>query len=79
VKIHVREEGRYAPALRGTFVYFDPYTVFDYSGVQPLFNVAKNTPVRDPVLEKLQQPFVGNGIEGSYDTLPTSRTCPKKC
>ena len=43
---------------------------------QPHLHQVEHVPVRHAARDTLQQLVVRNGIEGTYDTLPISRTCP---
>ena len=45
--------------------FFTPHsaTIFQHSGIEPLFDVSQHAPVRNPVLDKLHQPLMVDGIK----------------
>jgi len=42
-----------------------PFPVFQNSCIQPLLDVANDTPIRDAMLNELHQPLVVDGVEKS--------------
>jgi hypothetical protein len=78
VKVHVRKQRADTAALRHAFLHLNFRSFFQYTGIQPLFDVPQDPFVRNPVLDKFHQPVVVDGIEGTHDTLPTSKVFPQK-
>jgi hypothetical protein len=48
------------------------FPTLQHARSQPFLDEPHDAPVRYPVLDKLHQPFVGDGIEGRLDILPTT-------
>jgi len=63
MEVDVRKQGANAPSLRCSLRCATPLAIFQHACIQPLFDVAQDAPVRNPVLDKPHQPFVVNGIE----------------
>jgi len=64
---------RHCP-LRRSYLRLLPLPFFRHSCLQPFLDQVQDAPVRDPMLDKLHQPFVRHMVEGPHDTLPTFRT-----
>jgi hypothetical protein len=78
MKIDVRQKRRSTSTLGRPF--FRPYSfpILQHAGPQPFLDEPHDAPICNPVLDELHQPFVGNPIEGLYDTLPIIRTFPRE-
>jgi hypothetical protein len=78
VEIEVRQQGTdTSPLYRTSFTLY-LFPLFQHSRLQPFLNEADDPSIRNAVPDKLDQPFVVEGIKGSYDILPTSRVFPPK-
>jgi len=54
---------RRTSALRRTLFHDDPFALFQHARAQPFLDEAHDVPIREPVLEKLDQPGVGQPVE----------------
>jgi hypothetical protein len=70
VEINVGEQRRCATALRRPFFHPHSLPILQHARVQPFLDEPHHAPVRNPVLEELNQPSVADGRKGSRDTLP---------
>ena len=73
VQVNIRQQWGNTAPLRRAFLHLGPLPILQHACVQPLFDVTNDALIRNPMLDKFQQPFVVYGIERPYDTLPTSR------
>ena len=78
MKIDVRQKRRSTSALRRSFPHPYSFPILQHAGVQPLLDQPHDAPIGHPMLDELDQPFVGKPIEGTYDTLPIIRTFPRE-
>ena len=62
--------------LRGPYLRFRPLPFLGHPRPQPFLDQAQHPSVGDAVLDKLDQPFVRQIIEGTHDTLPITSTSP---
>ena len=67
MKIDVRQQRRGTAALGRPFLHPYSFPILQHAGVQPFLDEPHDAPVRDPVLDELHQPFVGNRIEKAAD------------
>ena len=67
VEIDVRQQRRHAAALRRSLLHSRSLSLFQHAGVQPFLNEPHDAPVRDSVLEKLDEPSVVDGVEERTD------------
>src|SRR6266851_1798992 len=67
VEIDVREQWRCAAALRRPFFHPPPLALLQHARVQPFLDEPHDAPVRNPVLDKLHQPAVVDGIKEPTD------------
>ena len=74
MKIDVCQKRRSTSALRRSFPHPYSFPILQHAGVQPFLDQPHDAPIGHPMLDELDQPFVGKPIEGLYDTLPISRT-----
>src|SRR5579863_2319057 len=65
MQVDVRQQRRNYCPLRRPYLRLRPFPFFRHSRLQPFLDQANDAPVRDPMLEKLHQPFVRNIIEKS--------------
>ena len=63
VEVDVRQQRRGTAALGRPFLHSQVLPVLQHAGVQPFLDEPHDAPVRDPVLDELHQPAVGNPIE----------------
>src|SRR5215471_423191 len=63
VEIDVRQKRRGTTALRRPFLHPQVFPILQHAGVQPFLGEPHDAPVRNPVLDELDEPFVGNPIE----------------
>src|ERR1700746_2021069 len=66
MKIDVRQKRRSTSPWGRPF--FHPYSfpILQHAGIQPFLDEPHDTPVRNPMLDELHQPFVGNAIEKAF-------------
>src|SRR6266851_1146327 len=67
MKIEVRQKRRGTTALGRPFLRPYPLPILQHAGPQPSLDEPHDAPVRNPVLDELHQPFVGNPIEKAFD------------
>jgi hypothetical protein len=81
MEVDVGQQRRSTATLRRPLFHLYPFPIFQHARVQPFLDEPRYAPVCDPVLDKLDQPFVGDGIERTLDTLPTvtSMDFPSRC
>ena len=58
VEVDVRQQRRGTAALRRPFLHPHAFPILQHAGVQPFLDEPHDAPVRDPVLDELDQPFV---------------------
>ena len=63
MEVEVSQQRRSTTALWRSFLHSYPFPILQHARVEPLLDQPHDAPVCDPVLEKLDQPFVGNPIE----------------
>jgi len=78
MKIDVCQKRRSTSALRRSFPHPYSFPSLQHAGVQPLLDQPHDALIGHPMLDELDQPFVGKPIEGTYDTLPIIRTFPRE-
>jgi len=78
MKIDVRQKRRSPSALRRSFPHPYSFPILQHAGPQPFLDEPHDAPIGHPMLDELDQPFVGKPIEGTYDTLPIIRTFPRE-
>ena len=67
MKIDVRQQRRGTSALGRPFLHSYSFPILQHAGIEPFLDEPHDAPVRDPVLDELHQPFVGNPIEKAFD------------
>jgi len=78
MEVNVSQQRRSTTTLRRPFLHTYSLPILQHARVEPFLDQPHNAPICDPVLDELDQPFVGEMIEGLYDTLPIIRTFPRK-
>jgi len=78
MQVDVRQQGRNGCPLRSSFPALRPLPVFHHSRGQPLTYQSQESSVRDPMLNKPQQPPVIDGIEQQLDILPITATIRRR-
>src|SRR5919108_2342840 len=63
VKIDVSQQRRSTPALGRPFFHSYSFPILQHAGVQPLLNESHDAPICNPMLDKLDQPFVRKSVE----------------
>ena len=76
MQVHVGEQRRYHCSLRCSYLRLRPLAVLRYPRLEPLLDQAQYPAIGHAVLNELDCPFVRQVVEGPFDTLPTSKTCP---
>jgi hypothetical protein len=74
VQIDGSQQRRGTSTLRRPFFHSYSFPILQHARVEPFLDQPHNAPICDPMLDELDRPFVGEMIEGLYDTLPISRT-----
>ena len=67
MKIDVCQKRRSTSALRRPFLHTYSFPILQHAGPQPFLDEPHDAPVRNPVLNELHQPLVGNPIEEAFD------------
>src|SRR6266481_3386897 len=67
MKIDVRQKRRSTSALRRSFPHPYSFPILQHAGVQPLLDQPHDAPIGHPMLDELDQPFVGKPIEKTFD------------
>jgi hypothetical protein len=76
MQIDIGEHRRNHRALRSTYLGILPFAFLHYSGIQPFLDQPEDTDVGNAMLEKLEQPFSRQVVEGNHHTLPIISTSP---
>ena len=66
MKIDVCQKRRSTPALGRPFFHSYPFPILQHAGVQPFLDQPHDAPIGHPMLEELDQPFVGKPIEKNF-------------
>jgi hypothetical protein len=74
MKVDVSQQRRGTSSLGRPFPHSYSFSILQHAGVQPFLDQPHDALICNPMLDKLDQPFVGQPIEGLYDTLPISKT-----
>ena len=67
MKIDVRQKRRSTSALRRSFLHPYSFPIVQHAGVQPPLDQPHDAPIGHPILDELDQPFVGKPIEKTFD------------
>src|SRR6266481_5103053 len=67
MKIDVRQKRRSTSALRRSFPHPYSFPILQHAGVQPLLDQPHDALIGHPMLDELDQPFVGKPIEKTFD------------
>src|SRR5258706_2544411 len=67
MKIDVRQKRRSTSALGRPFLHPYSFPILQHAGVQPLLDQPHDAPIGHPMLDELDQPFVGKPIEKTFD------------
>jgi site-specific DNA recombinase len=73
---YLLRSGSERPPLRGTLLRGTEQTILQHAGVQERSDQRQHACVRHAPGQPSHQEVVIDSIEGTYDTLPISRTCP---
>ena len=63
---YLLRSGRSTATLRRSFLHPQVLPILQHAGVQPLLDEPRTAPVRDPVLDELDQPSVGEPVEKAF-------------
>ena len=67
MKIDVRQKRRSTSALRRSFLHPYSFPILQHAGVQPFLDQPHDAPIGHPMLDELDQPFVGKPIEKTFN------------
>src|SRR5467141_3459036 len=67
MKIDVGQKRRGTPALGRPFLHPYSFPILQHAGVQPFLDQPHDAPICNPMLNKLDQPFVGKPIEKTFN------------
>src|SRR5205085_4178978 len=67
MKIDVGQERRSTPALGRPFFHSYSFPILQHAGVQPFLDQPHDAPIANPMLDELDQPFVGKPIEKAFN------------
>jgi hypothetical protein len=79
VQVDIGKQRRDYRALRRTHPHIGLLPVFDNPGSEPLADQSQDSRVTDPVLEESHHPGMIDGVEGTHDTLPISKSFRRQC
>src|SRR5437879_8590774 len=67
MKIDVSQQRRSTSALGRTLLHTYPFPFLQHASVEPFLDQSHDAPVCNPMLHKLDKPFVGKPIEKAFD------------
>src|SRR6516164_4748353 len=67
MKIDVRQKRRSTSALRRSFLHPYSFPILQHAGLQPFLDQPHDAPIGHPMLDELDQPFVGKPIEKTFN------------
>ena len=67
MKVDVCQKRRSTPALGRPFFHPYRFPIFQHAGIQPFLDQPHDAPVGHPMLDELDQPFVGKPIEKTFN------------
>src|SRR5437667_320314 len=78
MKIDVRQKRRSTSALRRSFLHPYSFPILPPAGVQPFLDQPHDAPIGHPMLDELDQPFVGKPIEKTFNVKIEHRVADRR-